>query len=66
MDDLPNELLCLIARQVLEKEEGMRLWCKLASTCTRLWNFRLPAEPVYILDDRVKKHGISRRCHDDA
>ncbi len=66
MEDLPEGLLSLVARQVLEKEEGMRLWCKLASTCTRLWSFQLPAEPVYCLNSSVKKHGTSRCCHDDA
>ncbi|CAL5224262.1 g6920 [Coccomyxa viridis] len=58
MEDLPDKILRLIAREVLEKSDGMRLWCKLASTCTRLWSFQLPAEPVYILDNRVKKHGL--------
>ena len=66
MENLPGELLCLIARQVLEKDEGLRLWCKLASTCTRLWSFQMPAEPAYILDNMKKKHGISRCCHDNA
>ena len=66
MEDLPGELLCLIARQVLEKEEGMRLWCKLASTCTRLWSFQLPAEPVYRLRNRVKSNSTLHCCHDDA
>ena len=66
MEDLPDEILLLIARQVLEKEEGMKLWCKLASTCTRLWSFQLPAEPVYVLDNRVKEDGTSRCCHDNA
>ena len=66
MEDLPDKTLRLIARQVLGKEEGMRLWCRLGSTCTRLWSFQLPAEPAYILDNREKKHGISRCCHDDA
>ncbi len=66
MEDLPDKILRLIAREVLEKSDGMRLWCKLASTCTRLWSFQLPAEPVYILDNRVKKHGMPRCRHDDA
>ena len=57
MEDLPNEILRLIARQVLGKEEGMQLWCKLASTCTRLWSFQLPAEPLYLLDDKLNKQG---------
>ncbi len=66
MEDLPDELLCVIARRVLEKEEGMKLWCKLASTCTRLWSFQLPAEPAYRLSNRVKKDGTSCCCYDDA
>ncbi len=57
MEDLPDKILRLIAWQVLENEEGMRLWCKLASTCTRLWSFQLPAEPVYFLDNKLNQHG---------
>ncbi len=64
MEELPDELLCVIARRVLEKEEGMKLWCKLASTCTRLWSFQLPAEPAYFLSNRLKDDGISHCCHD--
>ena len=66
MEDIPDETLRLIAREVLEKNDGMRLWCKLACTCTRLWCFQLPAEPAYRLDNSEKKHGISRCCHDDV
>ena len=57
MLQLPDELLGLIARQVLAKEEGLRLWCKLSSTCTQLWNFQLPAEPTYFLDNSLTTDG---------
>ena len=57
MLELPNDLLLLIARQVLEKEEGLRLWCQLSSACRRLWSFQLPSEPTYFLDDRLTDQG---------
>ncbi len=59
MEDFPDDILRPIFWQVLEKEEGLRLWCKLASTCTRLWSFHLPPEPLYFMDTREKKLGIS-------
>ena len=66
MEDLPDDLMRLVARQMLEKEGGLKLWCKLASTCTWLWSFWLPAEPVYFLNDSLKIQGdpyeLSRRC----
>ncbi|CAL5224263.1 g6921 [Coccomyxa viridis] len=43
---------------MLEKEGGLKLWCKLASTCTWLWSFWLPAEPVYFLNDSLKIQGV--------
>ena len=57
MLELPDDLLLLIARQVLEREEGLRLWCKLSSACRRLWVFQLPSGPTYFLDDRLTDRG---------
>ena len=57
MLELPDDLLLLIARQVLVKEEGLRLWCKLSSACGRLWRFQLPSEPTYYLDNRLTDQG---------
>ena len=48
---LPDELLDQIARQVVGKEGGLRLWCQLSSTCRRLRDFQLPSEPAYLLDN---------------
>ena len=58
MQNLPDEILQLIARQVLERKDGFRLWCKLSSTCRRLWSFQLPPEPAYFLDDTLTVLGI--------
>ena len=57
MQELPEDLLLLIARHVLDKEEGLRLWCQLSSACRRLWSFQLPSEPIYFLDDRLTDQG---------
>ena len=57
MIELPDELLHQIVRQVLEKLEGLRLWCKLSSTCRRLWSFQLPPEPTYFLDESLTLPG---------
>ena len=57
MQELPDDLLLLIARRVLEEEEGLRLWCKLSSACRRLWRFQLPSEPTYFLDDWLTDQG---------
>ena len=57
MLELPDDLLLLIARQVLKREEGLRLWCKLSSACRRLWVFQLPSEPTYFLDGRLTDQG---------
>ena len=57
MQELPEDLLLLIARHVLDKEEGLRLWCQLSSACRRLWSFQLPSEPTYFLDDRLTDQG---------
>ncbi|CAL5222606.1 g4999 [Coccomyxa viridis] len=57
MQELPDDILLLIARQVLDKEEGLRLWGKLSSACRRLWSFRLPSEPTYFLNDRLTDQG---------
>ncbi len=58
MQDLPDEILQLMARQVLERKDGLRLWCKLASTCRQLWSFQLPPEPAYFLDDSLTDLGV--------
>ena len=57
MQELPDDILHLIARQVLKREEGLRLWCKLSSSCRRLRRFQLPSEPTYFLDDRLTDVG---------
>lgn len=57
MLQLPDELLALIAREVLAKDEGLRLWCKLSGTCTRLWSFSLPSKPTYFLDNSLTTDG---------
>ena len=57
MQELPEDLLLLIARRVLKKKEGLSLWCKLSSACRRLWMFQLPSEPTYFLDNRLPDQG---------
>ncbi len=57
MQELPDDVLLLVAREVLKKEEGLMLWCKLSSACRRLWRFQLPSEPTYFLDDRLTDQG---------
>ncbi len=64
--DLPDELIRLIARQVLESEDGMWLWCSLASTCRRFWSFQLPSEPTHFLDNGEMSPGDPLCCHDVA
>ena len=64
MLELPDELIRLIARQVLETDDGMWLWCKLASTCRRLWKFQLPSEPIHFLDNGEMSPGNCFCCHD--
>ncbi len=57
MMELPDELLDLIAKQVVGKEGGLRLWCKLSSTCRRLRIFELPPNPAYLLDESLTNNG---------
>ena len=62
---LPDELLHMIASQVLEVEEGLRSWCRLATTCKRLWSLQLPSEPLHVLDSSLTIHGnilLADRC----
>ena len=59
MQELPDDILLQVARLVLKKEEGLRLWCELSSACKRLWRFQLPSEPTYLLDDRLPDQGES-------
>ena len=63
MQELPDDILLLIARQVLDKEEGLRLWGKLSSACRRLWSFQLPSEPTYFLNDRLTDQGAWFQRH---
>ena len=55
--DLPDEMLHLIARQVVETEGGLRLWCMLSSACRRLRKVKLSSEPAYLLDDSLTTQG---------
>ncbi len=54
---LPDELLGMIAGQVLEIQEGIRMWCRLSTTCKRLWNLQLPSKPLYVLDNILTTNG---------
>ena len=63
MLDLPNEVLGLIARQVVEKQGGLRLWCKLSSTCRRLGKIELPSESACVLDYSLTTQGDCFPCH---
>ncbi len=57
MLELPDELLCMIAWQVLKIEDGLRMWCRLSTTCKRLWSVQLPSEPLHFLYSNRTAHG---------
>ena len=57
MQTLPDELLRMIAGQVLKMEDGLRMWCRLSTTCKRLWSLQLPSEPLYVLDSNRTARG---------
>ena len=38
---LPNEVVELIGERVIERH-GLRAWCRMTSTCKRLWSMQLP------------------------
>ena len=40
---IPNDVLQLIAIQSAKLKQGTGDWCKLASSCKRLWLLKLPA-----------------------
>ena len=42
---MPDELLQLIALQAIQEVHGLPLYCRIASTCTRLWILQL-SSPV--------------------
>ncbi len=39
---MPDDVMAHIAEQALWRHEGIRAWCRLASTCSRLWRLKLP------------------------
>lgn len=39
---MPDDVMAYIAEQALSRHEGSRAWCRLASTCSRLWRLQLP------------------------
>ena len=54
---LPDELLQMVALQCMREEEtlGFGTFCRLGSTCRRLWNLQLPCSTyIYCI-----KHGLS-------
>ena len=58
---LPDEVLQLVARRVLKKRKGERKWCRLASTCTRLWRLQLtPQEHTWEVPAQITLPGASR------
>ena len=38
---LPDEIVELVGEQVINRH-GVKAWCRVASTCTRLWGMQLP------------------------
>lgn len=45
---LPDEVIELIGKEVLSSRQiGLRNWCKLTSTCKRLWDMQLPGSTIH-------------------
>ena len=45
---LPDELIELVGRQVINSQHnGVRTWCRVSSTCKRLWDMQLPGSAIY-------------------
>ena len=58
---LPDEVLRLVAWRVLKKRNGGREWCRLASTCKRLWRLQLaPQEHTWEVPAQITLPGASR------
>ena len=39
---MPDDVMEHVAEQALWRHDGIRAWCRLASTCSRLWRLKLP------------------------
>ena len=39
---LPNEVIELTGMRVIRRRNGIRKWCRLTTTCKRLWDMQLP------------------------
>ena len=39
---LPDEVVELVGKHVIKRHDGLKAWCRLTSTCKRLWGAQLP------------------------
>ena len=59
---LPVELIERVGEQVISRQQaGLKTWCKVASTCKRLWRMQLPeSAATWAMDIDVNVKGMSK------
>ena len=63
---LPDEVIELIGKHVIKRHDGLKAWCRLTSTCKRLWSAQLPGsayswsiEPDVDIERKSKVNAVS-------